>query len=87
MNPSGCACGKHRTAAGCAGARVLNALSNTRRQEIAREGGTCNALIDRNDVIARYVHLDRDDAIWQAWKDARRIKRWQRYRARGSSTT
>lgn len=77
-----CKCGRHRTASGCAGARHLAQRTLEQRRAQGREGGRANAIIDRVDILARYAHLERDEAILAAWRDARRQKRWQRYRAR-----
>ncbi len=77
-----CCCGKHKTAAGCAGAHHLASRPLEQRRANGREGGRANAVVDREDVLARYVHLDRDDAIFAAWRDSRRIQKYQRYRAR-----
>lgn len=77
-----CACGRHKNAAGCAGARHLRTFTKARRQQLGHEGGKANAVVDRAEVLERYIGLDRDDAIWQAWKDARRMEAWRRYRAR-----
>ena len=82
-----CRCGRHRTRSGCAGAQVLSTLTAARRRAIGREGGKANAVVDRVDILARYLHLDRDAAILQAWKDARRIPKYQRYRARRKGTS
>lgn len=73
---------QHKDRRGCAGAQALLAISLERKSEIGRQAGKTNAICDREDVLERYRQLDRDDAIWQAWKDSRAIKRWQRYRAR-----
>lgn len=77
-----CACGRHRTASGCAGARHLSQRTAAQRRAQGRQGGRANAVVDRADILARYVHLDRDEAILAAWRDSRRLQRWQRYRAR-----
>jgi hypothetical protein len=77
-----CRCGQHRTDAGCAGARHLAARSPEQRRAHGREGGRANAVVDREDILGRYVHLDRDAAILAAWQDSRRLRKWQRYRAR-----
>jgi hypothetical protein len=78
----GCSCGRHRTKAGCAGARHLAQRTRAQRQAHGREGGRANAVVDREDILERYAHLDRDEAILTAWRDARRLRRWQRYRTR-----
>ena len=44
--------------------------------------GRANAICNKFDVLERYVHLDRDEAIWQAWRDSRTMARGQRYRSR-----
>lgn len=77
-----CRCGRHRTAAGCAGARHLAQRTSAQRREHGRQGGRANAVVDRADILERYLHLDRDEAILAAWADGRRLQRWQRYRAR-----
>lgn len=76
-----CACGgNHRTASGCAGARHLSRRTPAQRRAQGREGGRANAVVDRADILARYLHLDRDEAILAAWRDSRRIAKGQRYR-------
>lgn len=80
-----CACGQHRSEGVCKRVAALVAWRTAnpeRLRQMAREAGRANAVIDRQDVVNRYLHLDREDAIWQAWRDARRIAKYQRYRAR-----
>lgn len=75
-----CACGKHRTASGCAGARVLAARTPAQRRAHGREGGKTNAILDRDAILDRYRHLDRDAAILAAWADAKVMQKHKRYR-------
>jgi hypothetical protein len=77
-----CRCGRHRTASGCAGARHLARRTPEQRRAHGREGGKATAVVHRVDILARYAHLDRSEAILAAWRDARRLQKWQRYRAR-----
>jgi hypothetical protein len=77
-----CGCGRHRSPQGCAGARQLRARTARQRREQGREGGRANAVVDRADILARYAGLERDQAILAAWRDARRIQRYARFRAR-----
>lgn len=75
-----CPCGQHRTRTGCAGARYFATRTRAQMSRWGREGGKANAILDSMAILERYQHLDRDEAILSAWKDARRIQKYQRYR-------
>lgn len=66
----------------CAGASYLANRTHAERVAHGREGGKTHAVVYRADVLARYAHLDRETAIWQAWKDARILQTQRRSRAK-----
>lgn len=68
--------------AGCGGAVELASRSPEERRAHGREGGRTSAVISRLNILDRYRHLDRDDAIVSAWKDALMLQTKRRYRVR-----
>jgi hypothetical protein len=76
-----CRCGRHKTEAGCAGARYLSTRTRAERVAHGREGGRTHAVIWADQIVARYAHLDRNAAILKAWHDAREV--WKHRRDRG----
>lgn len=75
-----CPCGKHRTLSGCKGAQYLASRGAAQRKADGRAGGRTRAVIWRGEILARYQHLDRDDAILQAWKDSSHVWKLRRQR-------
>lgn len=82
-----CSCGQHRNEAGCRGADFLRSQPREFRQRNGREGGRAQSFLAREKVLDRYRHLDRDDAIVQAWRDALHTRKLRWYRAKRKAAT